>query len=103
MIDISNIHNSEPYIFFKKYYEKALRANQNYIEAIAISSINKKSNEVDSRFVNLKKIDSEEWVFFSNYQSPKAKQFDQHNQISALFFWDKIGLQIRIKANIILL
>ena len=38
--------------------------------------------------------------FFTNYNSPKAIAFECHNQISALFYWDKINLQIRIKAKI---
>ena len=39
-------------------------------------------------------------IFFSNYESPKAKEINSHKQISALFFWNKIGVQIRIKAKI---
>ena len=38
--------------------------------------------------------------FFSNYQSPKAKSFESHNQITALFYWNTINIQTRIKANI---
>lgn len=100
MIDITSIHNSEPYMFFKRNYEKALKKNQDYIEAVSISSLDKDINEVNSRFVNLKKIDKEDWIFFSNYESPKAKEINSHKQISALFFWNKIGVQIRIKAKI---
>ena len=37
---------------------------------------------------------------FSNYQSPKAKQFESHDQISALIYWSKINVQIRMKAKI---
>ena len=55
---------------------------------------------VDCRFVNLKYIEGNEWTFFSNYNSPKAEDFASHNQISAVFYWQKVNTQIRIKAKI---
>ena len=55
---------------------------------------------MESRFVNLKYIEGEEWIFFSNYNSPKAKSFESHDQISAMFYWSTTNVQIRMKANI---
>ena len=53
-------------------------------------------NEVDSRYVNLKYIKDSEWIFFSNYNSPKSIAFNAHNQVSAVIYWKSINLQIRI-------
>ncbi len=100
MIKIIDPINTEPYARFYSLYNDALDANQENIEAIAISSFNTISGEVDSRYVNLKYIDNEKWIFFSNYNSPKAHQFSNHNKISGLIFWPKINIQIRIKATI---
>ena len=100
MIKFYNNNNSEPFILFRTKYEEALESDQEGINAISISSLSVKKNEVDSRFVNLKFIDNEEFIFFSNYNSPKAEQFLSHNQISALIFWQKINTQIRMKARI---
>ena len=86
MIEFINLNQDEPYRYFKEKYEAALRAGQQSIEAIAISSFNKERNEVDSRFVNLKYVIADKFIFFSNYDSPKAIAFDSHDQISALFF-----------------
>ncbi len=101
MIDLSKINNKfEPYILFKDFYDSALKAKQKQIEAINISSYQEKTKEVFSRFVNLKFIEDEKWIFFSNYNSPKAKQFSLHNQIAAVFHWSSINVQIRIHAKI---
>ena len=100
MIDIIKPCASVPYNVFCEYYKKALTKNQQSIEAIFISSLDTNANEVDSRAVNLKYIIDDEWIFFSNYESKKAKDFDTHNQISALFYWGSINTQIRIKAKI---
>ena len=100
MIKIEKILRDEPYIKFKQFYEKALRLEEPNIEAVCISSFNNYLQEVNSRFVNLKYIDGDEWIFFSNYNSPKGFAFNSHNQIAALFYWSNINIQIRMKAQI---
>lgn len=100
MIQLKNISELPPYNVFLKYYYKALKKEESNIEAIAISSFNKKSNYVDSRYVNLKSIEGDKWIFFTNYDSPKAIQFASHGQIAGLFFWKTINVQIRLKADI---
>lgn len=100
MIIFKNLPNEKPYKIFKEKYEVSLEANQQHIEAASISSFSKEHNEVSSRFVNLKFILNEDFIFFSNYNSSKAKDFIHHKQIAALIYWEKINFQIRIKAVI---
>ena len=100
MIKFNNLNQEIPYLFLKAKYDEAVDAGQKDIEAISISSYNKEVNEVDSRYVNLKFITNDEFIFFSNYYSPKASSFNTHNQIAVLVYWPSINVQIRIKAII---
>ena len=100
MIHFLNKSKLKPFKILEKKYEQALFNNQKNIEAISISSFCKKTNKVDSRYVNLKIIDNEKFIFFSNYDSPKASAFNSHNQIAALLYWPSINVQIRMKAKI---
>ena len=100
MINIENLNKDAPYIMFKNLYEEALDLKQNNIEAVCISSYSRELQAVNARFVNLKYITEKEFIFFSNYNSPKSKEFISHDQISAVFYWDKINVQIRLKAKI---
>ena len=100
MIEVVNLDKSEPYDKFLNFYNKALASDQENIEVLNISSFNKDLNEVHSRFVNLKYIHSDEWTFFSNYNSLKSQDFASHKQISATLYWSKINIQIRINATI---
>ena len=100
MIEFKNLNQEKPYLLFKKKYDEALNAGQKSIEAISIASFNKAKNEVDSRFVNLKIIDNDNFIFFSNYNSPKSLAFKSHNQVSVNIYWPVIDLQIRMKAEI---
>ncbi|MDB4856379.1 pyridoxal 5'-phosphate synthase [Gammaproteobacteria bacterium] len=100
MISFINLSEEEPYKIFKEKYDIATQANQKTIEAIAISSYCNDNNEINSRFVNLKFIQNKEFIFFSNYKSPKAHQFKMHPQITALFYWNCTNTQIRMKAEV---
>ena len=100
MIKFNNLNQKTPYLLIKKKYDEALKAGQKGIEAISISSYNKDKNEVNSRYVNLKFIINDQFIFFSNYNSPKAIDFNSHSQIAALLFWPSINIQIRMRAKI---
>ena len=100
MIEFNNLHQEIPYQLLKKKYDEAVDAGQKGIDAISIYSYNKEINIVDSRFVNLKFINNDEFIFFSNYESPKAAAFKSHNQMAALIYWPSINVQIRMKAKI---
>ncbi len=100
MIQIKSLPSEAPYLTFQEKYNEALKAGQKNIEAISISSFNKKTNEVDCRYVNLKFIDEDRFIFFSNYNSPKSISFDTHDQICAAFYWSSTDTQIRMKARI---
>ncbi|MDC0124519.1 pyridoxamine 5'-phosphate oxidase family protein, partial [Gammaproteobacteria bacterium] len=100
MIKFNNLNLEIPYQFLQEKYDEALNAGQLGIEAISISSYNKEIGEVDSRYVNLKFITNDEFIFFSNYDSPKASAFNSHDQIAALLYWPSINVQIRMRAKI---
>ena len=100
MIQFNNLNQEIPYQLLKEKYDEALNEGQRGIEAISISSYNKEISEVDSRYVNLKFISNNEFIFFSNYDSPKASAFNSHDQIAALVYWPSINVQIRMKAKI---
>lgn len=100
MIQFKKLTQDTPYLIFKDKYNQALEANQFNIEAICISSYSSEEKEVNARFVNLKFVNDKEFIFFSNYKSSKAKDFNSHTQITALIYWNSINVQVRMKAKI---
>mgnify|MGYP001296250033 CR=1 FL=1 len=100
MIEFINPCQELPYIVFNEKYNESIKAQQKNIEAICISSYSVEYNEVNARFVNLKYVKDKEFIFFSNYMSPKSRDFQSHNQITGLIYWNNINVQIRMKAHI---
>ena len=88
-----------PYVEFYNLYELAISKKQKYIESSLISTFDINDNQPNSRYVNIKYIKGDEWIFFTNLNSPKVRQIKSCPKISAVFFWEKIGIQIRIKAE----
>mgnify|MGYP001337492460 FL=1 len=101
MITFNNLSSEAPYLILKEKYDQALFADQKIIEAMSISSFSSDLSEVNARFVNLKFVNNKEFIFFSNYNSPKSKEFKSHAQITALIFWNSINVQIRMKALVV--
>ena len=100
MIEFNNLNHEVPYQLLKEKYDEAFNAGQKSIEAISISSFNTELKEVDSRFVNLKFLSNDKFIFFTNYSSPKVSAFDSHNQIAVSIYWSSINVQIRMRAKI---
>lgn len=100
MITIINPSKEKPYVRLIELYKIALKEKQRNIEAFVVSSFSNTANEVNSRCVNLKFIDGKDLIFFSNYNSPKAADFEEHPQISGILYWNKLDKQIRIKGSI---
>tara|TARA_B100000795_G_scaffold250773_1_gene219169 strand:- start:852 stop:1448 length:597 start_codon:yes stop_codon:yes gene_type:complete len=100
MIKFNNYIKNEPYLTFRELYLKAVDSRDPCMDVVGISSYDADQDQVDSRYVNLKYIDCDNWIFFSNYESTKAAQFSSNNNISALMYWSSINVQVRIKAKI---
>tara|TARA_B100000242_G_scaffold17275_1_gene10595 strand:+ start:35722 stop:36321 length:600 start_codon:yes stop_codon:yes gene_type:complete len=100
MIELDRLNKTEPYKKFYYFYDNCIKNKQLFPEAIVVSTYDSSFNQVDSRYVNLKYVLGDEWIFFTNYNSPKGIQIKSHNQISVVIFWNCINVQIRIKAKI---
>ena len=96
--DIKDL-NKNPFKQFEVWFNDAL--NENLLEPNAFSLATVGFDMMPSiRTVLLKYFDNEGFVFFTNYESKKAKQIEQNPKVAALFTWLALERQIKIEANI---
>ena len=96
--DIKDL-NKNPFKQFEVWFNDAL--NENLLEPNAFSLATVGSDMMPSiRTVLLKYFDNEGFVFFTNYESKKAKQIEQNPKAAALFTWLALERQIKIETNI---
>ena len=103
MINFSEPTSPEkPFRILKEHYLNALEKKQSSVKAIVISSIGKNMEYADARYVNLKYVTNDSLIFFSNYQSNKASQFNEYkdSMVSAVIYWNVLDIQIRMRGHI---
>ncbi len=94
-IDVSNVHAS-PIEQFKLWFKEAQESGILEPNAMTLASVGSDSR-VSARIVLLKGIESDSFVFYTNYESRKAQDLAFNMHIALLFFWDKLERQIRIE------
>ena len=91
--------NKDPVDSFLKWFESALRVEQN-AEAMTLSTIDSKLNRPDSRTVLYKGTKSGNLAFYTNYLSNKARELEVNNEASLLFYWHVSRKQVRIQGKV---
>lgn len=82
---------------FKLLWQQAKeQASSKYANAICVSTV-----DVDgfpnSRFVDLKDVNHDGFIFCTDLNSPKALDIIRHPKVSLTMWWEHIGYQIRIQ------
>ena len=94
----SSVSNN-PFEQFSKWMDESLKTNLADPSAMILATADK--NAVPSlRVVLLKGIDSEGFVFYTNYESRKGKELLENPNASLLFFWKELERQIRIEGKV---
>jgi len=90
---------TDPSILFERWLNEALKENILDCTAMVLSTIDKKGHP-DARVVLLKKFDSNGFVFFTQYTSPKAVQAESTGVVSLNFYWHQLARQVRVRGTI---
>lgn len=89
----SDLH-SDPIKQFERWYQAAEQAGVYEVNAMSLATAD--SQSVSLRTVLLKYFDKEGFVFFTNYDSRKAKEIQESSQVALLFPWLQVERQIKI-------
>ncbi len=84
-----------PFSQFEKWFTEAQKSQLTEPNAMVLSTSNK-SGFITQRTVLLKAFDKKGFVFYTNYESRKARQIAENNQVSLLFPWFQLERQVSI-------
>ncbi len=90
--------NSDPFKQFELWFQQACGANLPEPNAMSLATVSA-TGEPSQRIVLLKYFDRQGFVFFTNYESKKARQIEANTQVSLLFFWIALERQVQIAGN----
>ena len=97
-IDFNNLEE-DPIIFFKRWFEVALKYTNSEANSCLLSTITK-LNTPSTRVVLLKDITNNGFVFFTNFNSSKSVDILNNNNVSLNFYWPEIERQVRINGTV---
>lgn len=85
-----------PMLQFNKWWNAAIESDIDEVNAMTLVTVGN-NLKPSARIVLLKDVEPNGFVFFTNYQSNKANQMGENNQVALLFFWKELERQIRIE------
>ncbi|KAE8056982.1 hypothetical protein FH972_013708 [Carpinus fangiana] len=90
---------ADPIDQFRKWFDDAVAAGLREPNAMALSTAGK-DGKPSSRMVLLKGVDRDGFVWYTNYESRKARELSYNPHASLLFFWDGLNRQVRIEGSV---
>jgi pyridoxamine 5'-phosphate oxidase len=88
--------NKNPMKQFAAWWDDAIDSNIEEVNAMTLATVNEQGYP-SSRIVLLKDFNENGFVFFTNYESRKAKSLSIHPKASIVFFWKELERQIRVE------
>ncbi len=89
---------ADPFKQFETWFKQACDAELLEPNAMSLATTSAKG-EPSLRTVLLKYFDSQGFVFFTNYESNKAKQIEENPYVALLFLWLPLERQVKIKGK----
>lgn len=86
---------ADPFTLFEAWMEEALSSDTPDPTAMILSTADESASP-SSRIVLLKKIHKNTLVFFSSYQSKKARDIKANSRVAAHFYWPFLERQVKI-------
>ena len=90
---------ANPFEQFTRWFDEALNSEIEEVNAMTLATASLQGIP-SARIVLLKGYDQNGFVFFTNYQSQKAKDIAENPYASLVFFWKELERQVRINGSI---
>lgn len=89
----------DPFVEVRRWLAVAVDGGIAQANAITLATVDERGRPA-SRIVLLKDIDARGFVFFTSYESRKARDLASHPYASMILFWEPLHRQIRIEGTI---
>ncbi|MEQ1875472.1 MAG: pyridoxamine 5'-phosphate oxidase [Bdellovibrionia bacterium] len=91
--------DADPFTQFERWYQEYLKTAPPEPSAMALATASKDGTP-SIRFVLLKSHDTGSFVFFTNYESEKAKNLAENPRASLAFYWNVHNRQVRVTGSV---
>lgn len=89
----------DPFAIARSWLAEAEKSEINDPNAIALSTVDA-SGLPNARMVLLKEIEAKAFVFYTNYESAKARELDSAGKAAFVMHWKSLRRQIRVRGHV---
>ena len=97
-LDIAGV-DPDPIVQFERWFKEAVAAELPEPTAMALATVTPEGRP-SVRMVLLKGVDQRGFVFYSNYESRKARELAANARAALVFYWHPLDRQVRIEGSV---
>ena len=88
-----------PIQLFKRWFDTAIASGARLPDAMTLATASK-DGMPSARMVLLKEVDDDGFVFYTNYNSPKARELDENPRAALVLYWVQMDRQVRVEGSV---
>lgn len=89
----------DPLKLFQRWLHEAQAAGIHLAEAMTLATATSEGKP-SARLILLKQADESGFVFYTNYNSMKARELDSNPQAALVFYWPQLERQVRVEGRV---
>jgi pyridoxamine 5'-phosphate oxidase len=89
----------DPLHFFERWFDEAVHAEVREPNAMTLATLGA-DGQPTARIVLLKGVDAEGFVFYTNYESRKARELEARPRAALVFWWEALERQVRVEGTV---
>lgn len=91
--------DSNPIQLFQRWFDAAIASGARLPDAMTLATASKDGTP-SARIVLLKQVDDDGFVFYTNYNSPKAGQLEENPRAALVLYWVQLDRQVRVEGSV---
>jgi len=97
-LDERNVDHN-PIQLFQGWFDAAVASGSRLPDAMTLATASK-DGMPSARMVLLKEVDDDGFVFYTNYNSQKARELDENPRAALVMYWVQLDRQVRVEGNV---
>jgi pyridoxamine 5'-phosphate oxidase len=94
-----DIIETDPIKLFSRWFDEAQQAGLRLPEAMTLATVTEDCRPA-ARMLLLKQVDERGFVFYTNYQSNKARELESNPNAALVFHWAPLEHQVRVEGTV---
>jgi pyridoxamine 5'-phosphate oxidase len=89
----------DPIRLFRRWFDDAIASGSRLPDSMTLATATK-DGRPSARMVLLKQLDRDGFVFYTNYESSKARELDENPRAALVFYWTQLDRQVRVEGRV---